>query len=192
MYYSLRKSTKPTFNRHAAIRLLRFKLTGQSYLRIRLKSCYRFQPYSRCNGPLGDTVVRSWSFTSPAATSSGSARSRSRMGVTKVRNAGKTTRPGPRARFDQRCCLVPPTPSSHVASLARVCVSARLLSIIHPTHPSRLPYTLPPLTHSSLPKNGMTQDIISAGDGKSYPKPGDKLTMHYMWVPVPDVISVSG
>ena len=31
----------------ANLRLLRFKLTDQSYLRMRLKSCYRFQPYSR-------------------------------------------------------------------------------------------------------------------------------------------------
>ena len=30
----------------ANLRLLRFKLTDQSYLGMRLKSCYRFQPYS--------------------------------------------------------------------------------------------------------------------------------------------------
>jgi hypothetical protein len=26
------------------------------------------------------------------------------------------------------------------------------------------------------------QDIITPGDGKNFPKPGDKLTMHYVWV----------
>mmetsp|Transcript_39076 Transcript_39076/g.72179 ORF Transcript_39076/g.72179 Transcript_39076/m.72179 type:complete len:110 (-) Transcript_39076:408-737(-) len=26
---------------------------------------------------------------------------------------------------------------------------------------------------------GVTKDIVQAGDGQTYPKPGDKLTMHY-------------
>ena len=40
--------TKKTFeNYFASLRVLWFKLTDQSYLRIRLKSCYSFQPYSR-------------------------------------------------------------------------------------------------------------------------------------------------
>jgi hypothetical protein len=30
---------------------------------------------------------------------------------------------------------------------------------------------------------GVTKDIITPGDGKTFPKTGDKLTMHYQYVP---------
>lgn len=41
-------------------------------------------------------------------------------------------------------------------------------------------YIHPPFSSPSL--LSLFQEIISPGDGTTFPKPGDKLTMHYQWV----------